>query len=171
MRACLTRCDNAGGRRAHNFLNPGQSFFSFRALTFLSRWDIFELTCNGNFDDARRSNASANARETRRRKRNACITSNDAFFVAYGVRCVPRGVAQIKWDILRHVVGDPTVASKSGTSFTVTARCKGCKMFRRLVRKSCPGFHFPRFGRRSASPTVNNFRSMFCTMKHAASCF
>jgi hypothetical protein len=101
---------NFDSDRLFSSLNPGQSFFSFRALTFLSRWDIFELTCNGNFDDARRSNASANARETRRRKRNARITSNDAFFVAHGVRCAPRGVAQIKWDILRHVVGDPTVA-------------------------------------------------------------
>lgn len=40
------------------------------------------------------------------------FTSNDASSVARGVRCAPRGVAQIKWDILRHVIGEPTVVYK-----------------------------------------------------------
>ena len=90
---------------------PRAALFFFRARTFLSGWDIFEVTCNGNFDDARRSNAGANARETRRCKSNPFITSNDASSVARNVRCAPRGVAQIKWDILRHVIGEPTVGS------------------------------------------------------------
>ena len=75
----------------------------------MSEWDIFELTCNGNFDDARRSNADANARETRRSERNVFIASNDASIVARDVRGAPRGVAQIDRNILRHVIGDPTV--------------------------------------------------------------
>jgi hypothetical protein len=60
------------------------------------------LTGNGNFDDARRSNADANARETRRSERHVFITANDASSVARGVRGAPRGVAQIEWYILWH---------------------------------------------------------------------
>ena len=58
-----------------------------------------------------RTHAGANARETRRCKSNPFITSNDASSVARNVQCAPRGVAQIKWDILRHVIGEPTVGS------------------------------------------------------------
>ena len=49
---------------------PRVAFFLSRCI--LSEWDIFESTCNGSFDDARRSNAGATACETRRHERNYC---------------------------------------------------------------------------------------------------
>jgi len=75
----------------------------------LSQRNIFASTRIGNFDDARRSNADANARETRRSERNVFITSNDASIVARDARDAPRGVAQIDRNILRHVIGELTV--------------------------------------------------------------
>ena len=75
----------------------------------MSQRNIFASTRIGNFDDARRSNADANARETRRIERNIFITSNDASIVARDVRAAPRGVAQIDRNILRHVIGELTV--------------------------------------------------------------
>jgi hypothetical protein len=75
----------------------------------LSQRNIFASTRIGNFDDARRSNADANARKTRRSERNVFITSNAASIVAHDVRGAARGVAQIDRNILRHVIGELTV--------------------------------------------------------------
>ena len=68
-------------------------FFALHAHTFLSQRNIFASTRIGNFDDARRSNADANA----------------ASIVAHDVRGAARGVAQIDRNILRHVIGELTV--------------------------------------------------------------
>ena len=88
----LARVFDALRRRTRDFLNPRQPFFALHARTLLSQRNIFASARIGNFDDARRSNANANARETRRNERNVFITSNDASIVARGA---PRGVAQI----------------------------------------------------------------------------
>ena len=58
----------------------------------MSQRNIFASTRIGNFDDARRSNADANA----------------ASIVAHDVRGAARGVAQIDRNILRHVIGELT---------------------------------------------------------------
>ena len=91
----------------------GSPFFALHARTFLSQSNIFASARIGNFDDARRSNADANACETRRSERNVCITSNDASIVVRDVRAAPRGVAQIDRNNLRHVIGELTVFSKT----------------------------------------------------------
>ena len=112
VRACLTRRDDAGARRAHQLLNPRRPLFCPRARAFLSQRYIFDSAEIGNFDDARRSNADADAHETRNGERDAYITSNDASIVARGARCAPRGVAKIDRYVLRHVIyyiGEPTV--------------------------------------------------------------
>ena len=109
LRACLTRRDDAGARRAHQLLNPRRPLFCPRARAFLSQRYIFDSAEIGNFDDARRSNADADAHETWKSERNVYITSIDASIVARGVRCAPRGVAQIDRYVLRHVIGEPTV--------------------------------------------------------------
>ena len=70
MRACLS----AATTHARDFPNPGSSLVLVTAYHCAS-------TRIGNFDDALRSNADANARDTGRSERNVFITSNDASIV------------------------------------------------------------------------------------------
>ena len=105
----------------------------------MSQRYIFDSAEIGNFDDARRSNADADAHETRKNERDVYITSNDASIVARGVRSAPRGVAQIDRYVLRHVIGEPTVVwngleiERRGTTIHVTQVSKVREMSREFA--------------------------------------